>query len=458
MDGEAESEPLGVVVVTPPWNFPYAIPAGGVLAALAAGNAVVLKPAPEARATAAVLVGQLREAGIDENVLQFLPLDDGPAGRALVTHPDVGGVVLTGSYETARSFLTWAPRRRLLAETSGKNSIIVSATADVDQAVRDVVISAFGHAGQKCSAASLAIVEAPVYDRSPFLRQLADAVRSLRTGPAADPASQVGPIVGPFTKALEQALTQLDPGESWLVEPTCLHGHGTDRGAVEFQSLSGEGRLWAPGVRIGVRPGSWAHTTEWFGPVLGVMRADSFEQALAWQNAVPYGLTAGLSSLDPVEHRRWAEAIEAGNLYVNRSTTGAIVGRQPFGGWKRSSLGPTAKAGGLNYLIGLRRWRDASDGGRRRSARELPSLVGTPFRPDHRAGRVDIGVERAPVPALPSGRDRAGRGRRAGRRVSQGGQTGRTNGYAGQFLLLAGASGHGTGCTRARAGGRQMRR
>ncbi len=360
MDGEAESEPLGVVVVTPPWNFPYAIPAGGVLAALAAGNAVVLKPAPEARATAAVLVGQLREAGIDEDVLQFLPLDDGPAGRALVTHPDVGGVVLTGSYETARSFLTWAPRRRLLAETSGKNSIIVSATADVDQAVRDVVLSAFGHAGQKCSAASLAIVEAPVYDRSPFLRQLADAVRSLRTGPAADPASQVGPIVGPFTKALEQALTQLGPGESWLVEPSCLHGHGTDRGAVEFQSLSGEGRLWAPGVRIGVRPGSWAHTTEWFGPVLGVMRADSFEQALAWQNAVPYGLTAGLSSLDPVEHRRWAEAVEAGNLYVNRTTTGAIVGRQPFGGWKRSSLGPTAKAGGLNYLIGLRRWRDAS--------------------------------------------------------------------------------------------------
>ncbi len=119
-------------------------------------------------------------------------------------------------------------------------------------------------------------------------------------------------------------------------------------------------RLWSPGVRIGVRPGSWAHTTEWFGPVLGVMRAASFEQALAWQNAVMYGLTAGLSSLDPVEHRRWAEIVEAGNLYVNRSTTGAVVGRQPFGGWKRSSLGPTAKAGGPNYLIGLRRWRDTA--------------------------------------------------------------------------------------------------
>ncbi len=196
--------------------------------------------------------------------------------------------------------------------------------------------SAFGHAGQKCSAASLAIVVAPVYDRSPFLRQLADAVKSLRTGPATSPATQIGPVVGPFTKSLEQALTRLSPWESWLVEPACLG----------LPSEGAGGRLWSPGVRVGVRPGSWAHTTEWFGPVLGVMRAATFEEALAWQNAVPYGLTAGLSSLDPVEHRRWAEAVEAGNLYVNRSTTGAVVGRQPFGGWKRSSVGPTAKAGG----------------------------------------------------------------------------------------------------------------
>ena len=355
VDGELESEPLGAVVVAPPWNFPYAIPAGGALAALAAGNTVVLKPAPEARATAALLVGQLHEAGIGDNVLQLLPLEDGPAGRSLVAHPDLGGVVLTGSYETARLFLEWAPRRRVLAETSGKNSIIVSATADVDQAVRDVVTSAFGHAGQKCSAASLAIVVAPVYDKSPFLRQLADAVKSLRTGPATSPATQVGPVVGPFTKSLEQALTRLSPWESWLVEPACLDVQVTGEGAG--------GRLWSPGVRVGVRPGSWAHTTEWFGPVLGVMRAATFEEALAWQNAVPYGLTAGLSSLDPVEHRRWADAVEAGNLYVNRSTTGAVVGRQPFGGWKRSSVGPTAKAGGPNYLIGLRRWRDASPTG-----------------------------------------------------------------------------------------------
>ena len=330
-DGQVESSPLGVVVVSPPWNFPYAIPAGGTLAALAAGNTVILKPARPALATGALLVEQLHAAGLGEQVLQLVAPRDHSPGQRLVSHPGIGGVVLTGSWETASDFARWAPSRRILAETSGKGSIIVGPTADVDQAVRDVVHSAFSHAGQKCSAASLAIVLAPLYDRGPFLRQLADAVRSLRVGPATGPATEMGPIVGPFTPDLERALTQLDDGESWLVEPTCL-----DRDL----------KLWSPGVRTGVRPGSWAHMTEWFGPVLGVMRAETLEEALAWQNAVPYGLTAGLSSLDPKEHQRWAEACEAGNLYINRVTTGAVVGRQPFGGWKRSILGPTAKAEG----------------------------------------------------------------------------------------------------------------
>ena len=232
-DGEVESEPLGVVVVAPPWNFPYAIPAGGALAALAAGNTVVLKPAPEARATAALLVDQLHEAGIDENRAPAPPARRRRrrppariAPRRRRRGPD--GFVLR---RPARSS-TGRRGRRLLAETSGKNSIIVTATADVDQAVRDVVASAFGHAGQKCSAASLAIVEAPVHDDSPFLRQLADAVKSLRTGPATDPATQVGPVVGPFTEALERALTQLAPGESWLVEPACLDGRSV--GAARY--------------------------------------------------------------------------------------------------------------------------------------------------------------------------------------------------------------------------------
>ncbi len=345
LEAEVGSRPLGVVVVSPPWNFPYAIPAGGVLAALAAGNAVILKPSPEAPECSVLLGAQLSRAGLGPDCLQVLALEDGEASRRLVSHPEVDGVILTGSADTARRFLEWDPGRRLLAETSGKNAMVVTATADVDQAVRDLVRSGFGHAGQKCSAASLAIVEASVHDHSPFLRQLADATRSLRVGPAADPASEVGPLVGPFTPALERALTRLDPGESWLVEP---------------QLLDAGRRLWAPGVRIGVRPGSWAHLTEWFGPVLGVMRARDLDEAIAWQNGVAFGLTAGLQSLDPTEHQRWMEAVEAGNLYVNRTTTGALVGRQPFGGWKASSLGPTAKAGGPNYLLGLRRWWDAA--------------------------------------------------------------------------------------------------
>ncbi len=343
---EAVATPLGVVVVAPPWNFPYAIPAGGVLATLAAGGAAILKPSPRSPRTAAVLVEALWAAGVPDDLVQLVAAPDDAAGRRLIEDPAVGTVVLTGAWETARTFQRWRPDLRLLAETSGKNSMVVSATADVDQAVADLVRSAFGHAGQKCSATSLAIVDASVHDRSPFLRQLADAVRSLRVGPATDPATEIGPIVGPTTESLERALTELDPGESWLVAPRRV-----DAGA----------RLWSPGVRTGVRPGSWAHRTEWFGPVLAVMRADTFDQAVEAQNAVAYGLTAGLQSTDPAEQARWAAVVEAGNLYVNRTTTGAIVGRQPFGGWKRSAWGPTAKAGGPGYLAALSRWRDPGD-------------------------------------------------------------------------------------------------
>jgi RHH-type proline utilization regulon transcriptional repressor/proline dehydrogenase/delta 1-pyrroline-5-carboxylate dehydrogenase len=208
------------------------------------------------------------------------------------------------------------------------------------------VRSAFGHAGQKCSAASLAIVDASVHDHGPFLRQLADAARALRVGQANDPASDIGPIVGPFTESLERALTVLDPGESWLVEPRVSRSRPpavVPRGPCRCQSP-------APGPMSpnGSGPSS-------------VMRADGLAQAVEWQNAVPYGLTAGLHSLDPAEHRSWVDAVEAGNLYVNRTTTGALVGRQPFGGWKRSSVGPTVKTGGPNYLLALRRWSDAHE-------------------------------------------------------------------------------------------------
>ncbi len=258
-------EPLGIVVVTPPWNFPFAIPSGGVLAALAAGNAVILKPAPESVATAHLIARLCWDAGVPRDLLQFVPCADDPAGTALVTHPLTAAVILTGSYETARLFHRLRPDLRLHAETSGKNAIVITAAADLDLAVKDLVQSAFGHAGQKCSAASLAIVERSVYESDRFRSQLRDATESLRVGPAWVPGTDVGPIIAPPRGPLADALAHLGAGEVWLVEP---------------RQLDDDGYLWRPGVKLGVRPGSSYHLTECFGPVLGVIRADDLDEAI----------------------------------------------------------------------------------------------------------------------------------------------------------------------------------
>ena len=341
---DVRAEPLGVVVVTPPWNFPYAIPCGGVLAALVAGNSVVLKPAPETAATAHLLARQLWEAGVPKDVLQFFPCDDGATGKALICDARVDAVILTGSIETARMFQGWRPSLRLFAETSGKNALVITAQSDREAAIKDLVKSAFGHAGQKCSAASLAIIEAEVYDSPDFRRQLRDCADSLFVGPATDARSFVTPTVQTPSPNLKRALTQLDEGEEWLLEPTRL---GDDPCA------------WTPGIKLGVRSGSWFHQNECFGPVLGLMRARDLDEALEVQNATKFGLTAGLHSLDHGEIAHWTERVEAGNLYINRGTTGAIVRRQPFGGWKASSIGPGAKAGGPNYVWSFLRISDA---------------------------------------------------------------------------------------------------
>lgn len=338
---EAHARALGVVVVAPPWNFPFAIPCGGVLAALMAGNSVILKPARVTARTAWWLAQQLWEAGIPHDVLQFVACHDAETGRALITDSRTDAVVLTGAYETARMFQDWRPSLRLYAETSGKNSIVVSALADRDLAIRDIVRSAFGHAGQKCSAASLAILEAEVYDDPAFRRQLRDAAASLHSGSTMIAESIVTPLIREPGPALRRALTTLDVGETWLLEP---RGDAADP------------CLWSPGIKLGVKPGSWFHQTECFGPVLGLMRARYLDEAVALQNGVSYGLTAGFQSLDEDEIAAWKERVEAGNLYINRAITGAIVRRQPFGGWKRSAIGPGAKAGGPNYVNLFRRF------------------------------------------------------------------------------------------------------
>jgi RHH-type proline utilization regulon transcriptional repressor/proline dehydrogenase/delta 1-pyrroline-5-carboxylate dehydrogenase len=335
-------QPPKLTVVTPPWNFPVAIPAGGVLAGLAAGGAVMIKPASLSKRSAAVMVEALWEAGVPRGLLEFVDLTDRALGPRLIAHPAVDKVILTGAYETAQAFRSWRADLPLVAETSGKNAIVVTPSADLDLAVADIVRSAFGHAGQKCSAASLAILVGSVATSERFARQLEDAARTLRVGWPQQRATQMGPLVEPANGKLLDALTTLGPGEEWMLQP---------------RRLDDAGQLWSPGIRTGVQPGSEFHRTEYFGPVLGIMTAATLDEAIALQNAVEFGLTAGIHSLDTAEVARWLDTVQAGNLYVNRGITGAIVRRQPFGGWKRSAVGPGAKAGGPNYVASLGSWR-----------------------------------------------------------------------------------------------------
>lgn len=346
----------GIVVVVPPWNFPYAIPASGILAGLMAGNAVILKPAPEAVLTGWTLAQHLWRAGVPRAVLQFVPCPDNEVGQSLVSDPRVSVVVLTGAYQTGKMFQRWRPEMRLFAETSGKNSMIVTAAADQDLAVKDLVRSAFGHSGQKCSAASLAILEDEIYDSVSFRRQLRDAASSLRVGSAWQPKNSVTPVILEPEGALRQGLTKLGEGEEWLLEPRMVDDNP---------------QLWSPGIRLGVVRGSTFHRAECFGPVLGLMRAKNLKHAIQLQNDSEFALTAGIHTLDSREIAIWREAVQAGNAYINRPITGAIVRRQPFGGWKHSAFGPGAKAGGPNYVFNFARWTASS----LPKNREAPNVV-----------------------------------------------------------------------------------
>ncbi|MBK5249229.1 MAG: aldehyde dehydrogenase family protein, partial [Actinomycetales bacterium] len=346
--------PSPLVLVTPPWNFPVAIGIGGVLAALAAGSAVVIKPAHPTPGCVEVAVEGIHQAlaahGVDPAVVQVVRASERTVGRHLVAHPGIDTVILTGAYETSQMFAGWRADRdggpRVFGETSGKNALVVTPHADYDLAVADVLSSAFGHAGQKCSAASLLILVGSVATSERFRRQLVDAVSSVRVGWPVDLGTTMGPVIEVPEGKLREALTTLEPGEAWLVEP---------------RQLDETGRLWSPGLKDGVQAGSPFHLREYFGPVLGIMTAATLAEAIALQNAVDFGLTGGLHSLDDAEITRWLERVEVGNAYVNRHTTGAIVQRQPFGGWKRSAVGPGAKAGGENYVAQLGAWTQTGE-------------------------------------------------------------------------------------------------
>ncbi len=337
------AEPVGVVVVVSPWNFPIAIPCGGVAAALAAGNSVILKPASDTVLTAHAMCECFWRAGVSRRTLQLIPCSGAREGQQLVSHDDVNVVILTGGTETAQHMLRHKPNLRLLAETGGKNATIVTMLSDRDQAIKNVLHSAFSHGGQKCSATSLLILEEEIFEDAKFRATLWDAIQSIPVGSAWDVKSKMGPLIRPAAGVLETGLKELEEGETWAVMP---HFHEDNP------------HLVTPGVKWGVRPGSFTHLTEFFGPLLAVMKAKSLEEAVHFVNQTGYGLTSGLESLDDREQQVWINSIRAGNLYVNRSTTGAIVLRQPFGGMGKSAFGPGIKAGGPNYVAQLLHFQD----------------------------------------------------------------------------------------------------
>ncbi|MGI9023605.1 MAG: proline dehydrogenase family protein [Acidimicrobiales bacterium] len=341
----------GVGVVIAPWNFPLAIPTGMVVAALVAGNAVLFKPAEQTPAVGARLVDALRHAGLPDGVLAFLPGVGEEVGAYLVEHPDVAFVAFTGSRQVGLGIVKSAAVhrpgqrqvKRVIAEMGGKNALVVDADADLDQAVPIAVWSAFGYAGQKCSAASRLVVVDAVYDE--MVDRLVGAARGLRVGHPREMGTDVGPLIDAEALERVKSYVELAPSEGVML----LDGREAPAVALDGRQAPAHGFFVGPTVVGDVAAGSRLATEEIFGPVLAVQRADSFDHALALANDTEYALTAGIISRSPSHIRAATDELRAGNVYVNRAITGALVGNQPFGGYGLSGVG--SKAGGPDYLL-----------------------------------------------------------------------------------------------------------
>ena len=331
----------GIGAVISPWNFPLAIPTGMVTAALVTGNAVLFKPAEQTPAVAARLVEALTAAGLPPGVLGFLPGLGEEVGAYLVSHADVAFVAFTGSRDVGLGIVEAAAVhrkgqrhvKRVVAEMGGKNALVVDADADPDQAVPIAVASAFGYAGQKCSAASRLVVVDAVHDQ--VVERLVRAAQELHVGHPRDMSVDVGPLIDADALARVQSFVDLAPAEGRVV--------------LRRDDVPRKGFFVGPTIVADVAPGARLATEEIFGPVLAVQRADSFEHALALANDTDYALTAGIVSRSPSHIRRASEELRAGNVYVNRPITGAVVGHHPFGGYGLSGVG--SKAGGPDYLL-----------------------------------------------------------------------------------------------------------
>jgi RHH-type proline utilization regulon transcriptional repressor/proline dehydrogenase/delta 1-pyrroline-5-carboxylate dehydrogenase len=339
----SEHLPRGVAVIIPPWNFPLAIPCGMTVAGLVTGNTVVLKPAEQSPVIAWQLVQILLQAGVPAGALHYLPGRGEEVGQALVKHPGVNLIAFTGSRDVGLLINVQGAQtapgqdhvKRVIAEMGGKNAIIVDDDADLDEAVVGVVHSAFGYAGQKCSACSRVIVLETIHDA--FVSRLVEAARAVKIGPASDPETFVGPVIDAEARARILSYRQIARQEGRVVLDT------------DIGALADVGTFVGPLIVADIQPQARIAQEEIFGPVLAVLKARDLDEALKIANGTRYALTGGLYSRSPVHIQRIRREFVVGNLYINRGITGALVDRQPFGGFKLSGIG--TKAGGSDYLL-----------------------------------------------------------------------------------------------------------
>lgn len=332
---KAKFSPKGVGVTIAPWNFPVGISVGTIVAPLAAGNAVIYKPSSLSTLTGYMICEILWEAGVPKDALIFLPSKGSDVSKYLLVDESVKFSILTGGEETAYKMLKANPTLLLSAETGGKNATIVSKFADRDSAIKNIVHSAFSNSGQKCSATSLLVLESEVYDDEDFKKTLVDAASSMLVGSPFEFKNKIAALCDDIDSKVQKALDELKPYESWALKPKFIDDNK---------------HLMSPGIKYGTKKGDFTHMTELFAPILTVMRARDLKEAIEIVNSTGYGLTAGFESLDEREWEYFHTHIEAGNIYINKPTTGAIVLRQPFGGIKKSAIGFGRKVGIYNYI------------------------------------------------------------------------------------------------------------
>ncbi|HXN06795.1 MAG TPA: L-glutamate gamma-semialdehyde dehydrogenase, partial [Nitrospiria bacterium] len=349
-------QPLGIMAAIPPWNFPLALATGMIAAGVVAGNCVIFKPSSLSQVLGAKIMEAFLEAGIPPGVLQFLPGEGKSVGELLVRHPQIALIAFTGSNEVGRHILSSAATlqpgqkqfKRVIAEMGGKNAIIVDDGADLDEAVSGVVASAFGYQGQKCSACSRVIVLRSVY--ADFTRRLVSATEDLVRGDPRSPSVFMGPVIDEKARMKIKSYIKL--------------GIETAKPLYVRKEADESGCFIGPAIFDNVSPESPLAQEEIFGPVLSVFQAETFDDALRLANDSLFGLTGGLYSRKPSHIEKAREAFHAGNLYINRKTTGAIVGRQPFGGFNLSGVG--AKTGGPDYLLQFMQVKSVSENTRRK--------------------------------------------------------------------------------------------